>query len=515
MNAATGSRAGRARRAFAVIVLAAASAACLAQSAPSLPSYRARADDVSVSGISSGAYMAIQFGTAFSAQVTGVGATAGGPYYCAATDASKDFNLRRVIRRCMQGDPAYGKDPITNDWMQKLYTATQNFAAAGKIDKLDNLKRQKIWLFHGYNDGIVKQPVMDRLYEYYSHYVPPQQIFYKSGLNAGHAQISASCASQSGACNTCPTTGGNFINQCQDRPAALGTYDAVGAMLQHIYGALHPPAAPGGQIVAFRQDEFTRSNRGHDYPGLISMSDTGYAYVPAHCSTNAGCRVHIAFHGCMQSADALDDFFYRNAGYNEWADQNAIIVLYPQTTAKLPSVVTPLNPMGCWDWWGYNDLFDSEGRYATKAGLQVAAVKAMLDRLTQGGPAAPAAAPLPAFGTPAGFAAADANHTQIALRWQGVTGAAGYILQRSTQPGGPYATAISTTATQWVDRGLQAGQTYYYILQAKAADGTRSAPSAELSRATGPAPPPCDPYFSLAANRPVTRNNLPTSATCD
>ncbi|MBL8473376.1 MAG: hypothetical protein KF778_03610 [Rhodocyclaceae bacterium] len=507
-------RSVRAVRILGLAALGAFGAACTGQAQESLPSYGARADQVSVSGISSGAYMAVQFATAFSSQVSGVGATAGGPYYCAGTDASKDFNLRRVIRRCMQGDPAYGVEPITDEYMQKLYKATESFAGAGRIDQITTLKQQKVWLFHGYNDGIVKQAAMDRLYEFYSHYVSPQQIFYKNDLNAGHAQISASCGSNASQCNTCPTTGGDFINQCQDRPAGLGTYDAVGAMLQHIYGALKPRAAASGKFVSFRQDEFTRGNRDQTYPRLISMGNTGYAYVPASCNAGPGCRVHIAFHGCLQSADAVGDAFYRNGGYNEWADQNSIIVLYPQTTNSLPTFWSPMNPMGCWDWWGYNDLFDSDGRYATKAGLQIAAVKRMLDRLTTGA-VAPAPASLPPFGTPAGFTAADASHEQIDLRWQAVAGAASYRIERATQPGGPYGAAVSTASTSFVDRGLQPATTYYYRLQAVAAGGSTSAASPEISRTTGPKPPPCDPYFSLLLNRPVTKNNLPTSATCD
>jgi hypothetical protein len=34
------------------------------------------------------------------------------------------------------------------------------------------------------------------------------------------------------------------------------------------------------------------------------------------------------------------------------------------------------NPRGCWDWWGYTGP-----QYANKAGPQIRAVKAMVDRL--------------------------------------------------------------------------------------------------------------------------------------
>ena len=42
--------------------------------------------------------------------------------------------------------------------------------------------------------------------------------------------------------------------------------------------------------------------------------------------------------------------FPLNAGYNEVADLNDIIILYPQAKSSLLS-----NPNGCWDWWGYTN----------------------------------------------------------------------------------------------------------------------------------------------------------------
>jgi hypothetical protein len=40
----------------------------------------------------------------------------------------------------------------------------------------------------------------------------------------------------------------------------------------------------------------------------------------------------------------------------------------------------PLNPNGCWDWWGYTG-----DTYATQAGPQMAAVKAMIEDLLGAG----------------------------------------------------------------------------------------------------------------------------------
>ena len=48
-------------------------------------------------------------------------------------------------------------------------------------------------------------------------------------------------------------------------------------------------------------------------------------------------------------------------------------MLYPQAAA---SRISPMNPLGCWDWWGFTG-----DDYDTRAGKQLAAVKAMIDGL--------------------------------------------------------------------------------------------------------------------------------------
>jgi poly(3-hydroxybutyrate) depolymerase len=65
----------------------------------------------------------------------------------------------------------------------------------------------------------------------------------------------------------------------------------------------------------------------------------------------------------------VDQQFVRNTGYNRWADTNNIVILYPQTSHAAPN--------GCWDWWGYDSA-----NFARKSGPQMAAVKAMVTRLS-------------------------------------------------------------------------------------------------------------------------------------
>jgi len=488
-----------------------------ARAAGTLKAYNVVLNETSVSGISSGAFMAVQFGVANSAVVRGVGATAGGPYFCAGDDAAGRFDLNSVLARCMQGDPVHPRQPIDKRQMTRMFKQADAWGDAGKIDATANLARQRIWLFHGYNDGVVKAPVTDALYAFYLRYVTPGQIFYKNNLNAGHAQLSGACPGTGTVCNACDKTGGDFINLCRDPGNA--PYDAQGVLLQHIYGTLNPKNAAelSRPVVAFSQTEFTLDAEGAPNSLHLSMADTGYVYIPADCEAMQPCRVHIAFHGCQQSAEQVQDAFYRFAGYNEWADANRLIVLYPQTVASYPALPSlPANPQGCWDWWGYNDFFDSQGKYATKEGLQIAAVRRMLDRLAGGAASPTLSTPAGTFGPPSDLSIGDATHRQVLLRWRHVTDAVGYDVYRANKAGGPYAKQANRApiaGTTFVDSGLTPRTEYFYVVKAVGPTGAESTASSEARITTAMRPPPCDPYYSLVLG-PVTRNNRPTTHTC-
>jgi poly(3-hydroxybutyrate) depolymerase len=73
----------------------------------------------------------------------------------------------------------------------------------------------------------------------------------------------------------------------------------------------------------------------------------------------------------------VGDAFIKESGFARWADTNRLIVLFPQVAAS------PINPQGCWDWWGYTG-----SQYLTRDAPQIAAVNRMLDSLqASGGPA--------------------------------------------------------------------------------------------------------------------------------
>lgn len=425
-----------------------------------LDSFNVDIAQASVSGISSGGYMAQQFHVAYSGTLRGAGIVAGGPYYCAKG------NVATALTDCTT--PTALDPPDVNYSIR----ATEAFAAQAAIDAPGNLASARVWLFSGTNDQTVYPIVMDRLFQYYEHYVPDANIFFEKRVPAAHSMVTNDygfpCDHQGDANNPAD----DFINNCN--------YDAAGLLLQHIYGPLNPPAATlTGTLVEFPQDEFIADPVAH------SMNPTGFAFVPAACDDGAPCRVHVAFHGCLQYPDRIGDAYVRHAGYNQWADSNRIIVLYPQATAS--STATAFNPKGCWDWWGYDDP-----NYATRNGRQMHAIKLMLDRIASGyNAAAPSA--------PQALQATGATDHAISLAWTASAGPrlAGYDVYYATASGGPYALAGSTDVTSAIVSGLASGTNYYFVVRAVTRRNAESTDSNQASAATTGLP-------SLVPPNPVT-----------
>jgi len=334
-----------------VVVLVCAFAA--ARAADPLPAYGADATALTVSGVSSGGFMAVQFHVAHSASVKGAGVIAGGPYYCA------QGSVWMAYYNCLTPSVS---TPLPG--LGLLKTGTDMLARSRSIDPTEGLAAARVWLFSGTRDRTVDPAVVDAARRFYALFGPPAaNLVLVADRPAGHAMVTADAG------NACAATAPPYINDCD--------YDAAGELLKHLLGALAPPAAKeSGQIVRFDQRPFADG----DAYG-ISLADSGYAFVPRACETER-CRVHVAFHGCRQSVAAIGERFVREAGYNRWADANRLIVLYPQTIARTGpgfrgwrwSFV--FNPRGCWDWWGYTGV-----QYPTKAAPQIRAVKAMVERL--------------------------------------------------------------------------------------------------------------------------------------
>src|SRR5688572_21506454 len=102
-----------------------------------LRGYAAEVGAFTVSGVSSGGYMAVQMHIAYSSRVHGAAAIAAGPYYCARG------SLWSARDECMTGAPA----PSRSD--------AERFEREKRIDPLANLPAARVWLFSGTQDRTV------------------------------------------------------------------------------------------------------------------------------------------------------------------------------------------------------------------------------------------------------------------------------------------------------------------------------------------------------------------------
>jgi len=292
---------------------------------------------VSVSGLSSGGFAAVQYHVVYSSQLIGCGVIAGGPYWCA------NANIIIALTACTQ----FPEEIVVSE----LILATTFAESLGTIDGTSYLANQKVWLFSGSQDTIVRPGVMEKLESYYLNYVEKQNIATEFNISAEHSIVTNDYG------HNCEYFGTPFINNCD--------YDSAGNMLQHIYGPLAPPAnfSMNNMLTLF-QSNFIPNGYNTD---TAALQDIAYFYLPSNKCAKGGCSIHIVFHGCNQTLDDINTIFVQHAGFNGWAESNDIIVLYPQAKKTL------LNPEGCWDWWGYTGL-----DYATNLAPQMITVNSMV-----------------------------------------------------------------------------------------------------------------------------------------
>lgn len=349
-----GSSPGRVTRAYAFLIawlLGFSPLLSLPARGQPLPALDVDLRQTSVSGLSAGAFMAVQFQVAYASVVVGAGVVAGGPYYCARNDAvvaaTKCSCTGAPLLHCaVSADSANIPD---------LLRTTRAVHANGLIDDPAAIAGQRILTISGARDDKVPSPIVDQLNAYYR------------ALNASPASVSLTNAG-----HTMPTkNSGKRCDLSDDPYIGKCGYDAAAAILTHIYGAdTGKRAQPRGQFRRFDQKPYVPQ----DWQGLplwrTGLDSTGWLYVPRSCAQGERCRVHIALHGCKQGQE-FGSGFVRQTGYARWADGNKVVVLFPQA-----GTIPWLNPFGCWDWWGYTD-----GNYANQMSVQMRAIRAMLDDL--------------------------------------------------------------------------------------------------------------------------------------
>lgn len=329
------------------IMLAMGAAACVDAVEPPLGTRLAQLPldpgSVTVSGVSAGGAMAVQFHTAHSSLVQGAGVLAAPPYFCA------EGAIGNALGRCMKDGASIPVDALVRH--------ADRFAGENAIDPVAGLSEDRVWLYHGAADPNVHVSVMDALERYYRTRIQAPNVMRIEREGAAHNFPTAMAGA-----SPCDSSEPPYVASCD--------YDAAREMLGHLYGPLAPnaPSTALAPLQPFDQRPYAAA------AGSVAFAEQGWLYVPVACNKDAEaqCRLHVVFHGCKQGVGAVGDAFARGAGYLEVAEANRIVVLFPQVKPTMQ----PLNPLGCWDWWGY------EGAdYATKRGRQIATVRAMVSTL--------------------------------------------------------------------------------------------------------------------------------------
>ena len=428
------------------LALAALSAGAGAGATP-LPALNVDTTRISISGLSSGAFMANQMGYAYSSTFMGVGVFAGGPYMCAG---------HSNYTACMYNATISSSQLSTMQSDLTSWSGTSNDAVA-------NVAHQKVFLWVGSSDTTVgPNPMAGVRTQYTNNGVTAANLSFNQLSGAAHTFPTDFAGAGDNACGTASSP---YISNCG--------YDGAGAMLKQFYGTLNArnDAPAAGNYIQFDQTPWSGGNPG--------MAATGWVYVPANCASGSQCKLHVALHGCLQNYATVGADFIQNTGYTRWADTNSIIVLFPQTQVDNTSHATAAsgslpNPNGCWDWIGWYG-----SNFARKAGTQMTALKAMVDHVASGAGSGGGGG-TGALAAPTGVGTSAATSSSMTISWAGPTGATGYNVYRN----GAQVNAATVTATSYVDGGLAAATTYSWTVTDLNSGGAESAQSAAATGTT-------------------------------
>jgi len=311
---------------------------------------------VFVAGISSGGFAAVQMHVAHSSTFKGAAVYAGGVYWCSGAGGAATALANCGGLTLPTNQASYNSTLAASEAYLDLQSSL------GTIDPASNLRGQPVYLWSGTQDTVVNPLEMADLNAEYQRL--GANVRFDNGYPAAHGWESPDGELQ------CVTLGSPYMVSCSTNGVA---YDSVKTWLAMFLGPLKPRnnGKLSGTLSAFDQAEFGAT------PNL-SMSPTGSVFVPKSCAQGQTCGLILAMHGCLQEASLIGDRWVEEAGINEWADSNKLVVVYPDTIAS--SAPGPTNPNACFDWWGYSNQYDPN--YALKSGLQMTVLYAMVQRVT-------------------------------------------------------------------------------------------------------------------------------------
>ncbi len=228
-----------------------------ANAAEDLPRLGVTLPATSVSGLSSGAYMAGQIEVAHSKDIVGAGIVAGGPFACAETESSSLFPYWPVVvwQNAMQAANACMGDSWGAPDADKLAKRAKELANDGKIDELSGLADDKVYLFSGNEDQTVVRAVVESDKRFYAAAGVPEANVTLVEREGGHAFLTETEGT------ACGLSKEPYVSDCG--------YDQAKAILEWIYGSplADPTAKPDGEVhhlrpIRFQQGRLQRARRG-------------------------------------------------------------------------------------------------------------------------------------------------------------------------------------------------------------------------------------------------------------
>jgi poly(3-hydroxybutyrate) depolymerase len=336
--------------------------------APPLPRLQINPQQISISGLSSGADFAVQFHVAYSSVLCGSGIFAGQPFHCAVTKFKNDTLVPSTTKQpgsvpvcegCPKGQTLIydhcKNHPDVVDPMV-LVNRTLEMAGNGDIDDVLELAVDQIYLYRGTKDETYLKGSVENVAEYFSYFVrnPEAQILFNNTTPSAHCwpleDYGVPCGFQGV---------GHELEKCN--------YDGPGAALNHIYSSpkLLPPAAKSNtrNLYYFDQSPFDADN-------TVGLNVTGFIYIPEPCMSDS-CKLHISLHGC--SVNNYYDEAVHELSFNRWAETNRMVVLYPRMAEHGTTVQEKI---GCWDAYA-----QTSPKYDTKDGIQMIAIREMIRRV--------------------------------------------------------------------------------------------------------------------------------------
>ncbi|WP_135080026.1 PHB depolymerase family esterase [Terasakiella sp. SH-1] len=371
---------------------------------------------ISVSGVSSGAFMAQQLHVAYSDIFSGMGSVAGGPYYCAQN--MKPSQITTIKQQCMMG---IGADLTGATYINKAKQLSQS----GKIAPITNLKDDRVFIFNSQSDQVINPLLGNTSRIFYKEFVdspsknvkawanipsygpfypiahgmPTDKGMFDKFENIGDAAFPcAPSNSQQYSWFPNQLVRGNDPWMYHCNYGLIPGYDLGKDILWHIYGEINTHSKMDeANLYSFKQEPFVEDLNTDPALNEHGIGSTGYAYVPSACqSGEKDCKLHVALHGCQQFPEwkfkgkigssysgqeiTFGDLFYKNI-YNDLAESNDIVMLYPQAH-NIGTKEADKNPYGCWAFWA---MFDNETEtYYTREGREMKMIANMVKSFQEG-----------------------------------------------------------------------------------------------------------------------------------